>query len=104
MTAIPGDRLREPLIERRRRAEPESGELASVERVAAVVPGTVVDEADQRFGLSQLAQDAARDLDILDLVAAGDVGVRRALRVEQEIDAAAWSRTESQSRTLRPSP
>src|SRR6266542_7010342 len=64
VAAIPGDRLRQALFERRRGTESQSGELAGVERVTPVVPGTVVDEADQALGLFQLVKHATSYFDV----------------------------------------
>ena len=49
--------------------------------------GTVVHEADEGFRLPEIREDAPRDLDVLHLVAAGDVvGLARRAVIEQEVD------------------
>src|SRR4030095_9206048 len=65
VVAIPAHRLRETLGEGRNGLEAEAAELGGVERVAAIVPWTVVHVADQRLGVAALGEGAARALAVL---------------------------------------
>src|SRR3990170_6847272 len=71
--AVPLDRLGETVLEAPLRPPAERAPPRRVEGVAAVVTGPIGHVADEpRVGARQL-EDAARDLDVLELVAAADV-------------------------------
>ena len=73
VVAVPGDRLGQAVRERARRRPAERPELRGVQRVAAIVPGAVLDVTDERLvGAGQL-EDRPRQVAVLDLLAAADV-------------------------------
>src|SRR6185503_1830482 len=90
VVAVPRDSFREALFERLPRPPAERLQLRGVERVAAIVAGTIGHRLDQRVGLADERQDPVRQVHVLDVVAAADV-VDLAGRppLDQQIDGAA---------------
>src|SRR5262249_9802802 len=85
--AVPRYGLGEAAVERGLRPESQRRELTRVERVAPVVPGPVVHEADRPCRPRALAQPPFRDLDVPRLVASADVvGPPRHALLQQERD------------------
>src|SRR5688572_25316231 len=71
--AIPADGRVQCRREAMRRRPAQAADLGAIDRVAAIVPGTVGHALDQRLGLAGQSQDLAREHDVLHLVAAADV-------------------------------
>src|SRR5262245_30769311 len=71
--AIPPDGQRERVGERVLRRPAELTHLGRLKRVAPVVAGPVLHGTDERLGLAGELQDAAGEIDVLDLGAAADV-------------------------------
>src|SRR4051812_46507451 len=87
VVAVPGDGRGEALGERPAAAPAERFELGRVERVAPIVARPVVDAPDQRLVRAGQLEDAARDLAVLDLLAAADVvDLSRLALAERQLD------------------
>src|SRR5260221_7735663 len=85
---VPGDGVGEPLLEAVLRPPPEGLELRRVERIPPVVAGPVRDGRDQGRRLAAELQEAMREVQVLDLVAAADIVDLAGLPlVDQLIDA-----------------
>jgi hypothetical protein len=90
---IPGDRVAQSLVERHFRPPTERAQLCRVERIPAIVPGTVCNRPDERLRFADQLQNAPGEIDIGEVVAAADV-----------VDLAGRSCVEQQSRCCSPSP
>ena len=74
VVAVPVDRRGERVVERSaQRPARERGELADVDRIAAVVPETIVDRLDERVVASGEREQPRRQLAVGQLVAGTDV-------------------------------
>src|SRR5262245_24619274 len=73
VVAIPLDGLPQSLLERHLWGPAGRAQLARVEAVAPVVPGPVGHWLDERAWLAQAVENAVRQLDVHDVVAAADV-------------------------------
>ncbi len=85
---VPGDRAGEPVVEARRRRPAQRAELGAVDRVAAVVAGSVGDEADKRGVGADELDDAARQREVVDFMPPADVvDLPRTPGAERKVDA-----------------
>src|ERR1051325_1429115 len=73
VVAVPPDGFCEAVVERLARPPAQRPQLPGVERIAAIVAGTVGHRLDQRVGLADERQDPVRQVHVLDVVAAADV-------------------------------
>src|SRR3954453_226431 len=90
VVAVPGNRLRQRLVERALPAPSERRDLGDVDRVAAVVPESVFDVLHRRLVGAEGGEQLVDERPVGSLVAGADVvDLARRARVEHELDAGA---------------
>src|SRR6266567_3080779 len=87
--AVPRHRFGESPIEGHFRSPADGLELRGVERIPSIVPGPVCHRPDERRGLAEQVEDAVREIDISNLIAAADVvDLAGDTALDQQIDRA----------------
>src|SRR5206468_12893814 len=89
VVAVPLDGLREAFLEAPLGLPAELAQLRGVERVAAIVPGAILDVADQRGVGARELEDALGDVQVLALLAADVVDLARRSLLEHQLDGGA---------------